>query len=94
MDAIVPSTSSLVGTGATVITTTVTEGADEMGGDFLLSFGGERTEKLLYTADETSVEAVLEVKQPGKTKKGIKFSIQAEKRNMFKLHGISAAHSK
>lgn len=63
VDAIVPSTSSLAGTSATVITTTVTEGADEMGGGFALSYGGGVTETLLYTADETSVEAVLEVRK-------------------------------
>lgn len=60
VDAIVPSTSSLSGSSATVVTTTVTEGADEMGGGFALSFAGEVTETLMYTADETSVEAVLE----------------------------------
>ena len=62
VDAIVPTASSLSGTSATVMTTTVSEGADEMGGGFTLSFEGEVTETLLYTADETSVEAVLEVK--------------------------------
>lgn len=62
VDAIVPTVSSLSGTSATVMTTTVSEGADEMGGGFALSFAGEVTETLLYTADETSVEAVLEVR--------------------------------
>lgn len=62
MDAIVPSTSDFTGTGATVSTTTVTQGADEMGGSFALSFGGEATETLLYTADETLIEASLEVR--------------------------------
>ncbi|CAM9811867.1 unnamed protein product, partial [Hapterophycus canaliculatus] len=60
VDAIVPSASSLSGSAATVVTTTVTEGAEEMGGGFALSFAGEVTETLLYTADETAVEAVLE----------------------------------
>lgn len=60
VDAIVPSTSSLSGASATVVTTTVTEGADEMGGGFALSFADQATETLLYTADETAVEAVLE----------------------------------
>lgn len=46
-----------------MVTTTVSEGADEMGGSFSLSFGGEATEMLVYTADETSVEAVLEVSE-------------------------------
>ncbi|CAM9932498.1 unnamed protein product, partial [Ectocarpus sp. 13 AM-2016] len=60
VDAIVPSISSLSGSSASVVTTTVTEGADEMGGGFALAFAGESTEKLLYTADETAVEAVFE----------------------------------
>lgn len=60
VDAIVPSASSLSGTSATVVTTTVAEGADEMSGGFALSFAGEATETLLYTADKTAVEAVLE----------------------------------
>ena len=60
VDAIVPFASSLSGTSATVVTTTVTEGADEMSGGFVLSFADEATETLLYTADETAVEAVLE----------------------------------
>lgn len=60
VDAIVPFASSLSGTAATVVTTTVTEGADEMSGGFALSFADEATETLLYTADETAVEAVLE----------------------------------
>lgn len=61
VDALVPSSSGLSGASATVTTTTVSEGADEMGGSFALGFGGETTETLSYTADETSVEAVLEV---------------------------------
>lgn len=60
VDAIVPSVASLSGTSATVVTTTITEGADEMSGGFALSFAGEVTETLLYNADETAVEAVLE----------------------------------
>lgn len=60
VDAIVPSTSTLSGTSATVLTTTVTEGADEMSGGFALSFADQATETLLYTADNTAVEAVLE----------------------------------
>lgn len=60
VDAIVPFASSLSGTSATVVTTTFTEGADEMSGGFVLSFADEATEPLLYTADETAVEAVLE----------------------------------
>lgn len=60
VDAIVPSVSSLAGTSATVFTTTVTEGAVEMSGGFALSFAGEVTETLKYTADGTAVEAVLE----------------------------------
>lgn len=60
VDAIVPASSSLSGTSATVVTTTVSEGADEMSGGFALFFAGEVTETLLYTADETAVEAVLE----------------------------------
>lgn len=62
VDTIVPSTSDFTGTGAAIMTTTLTQGADEMGGGFTLSFDGETTETLLYTADETSVEASLEVR--------------------------------
>lgn len=65
VDAIVPSTSDFTGTGAAIMTTTVTQGADEMGGGFTLSFDGEATEILQYTADETSVEASLEVRNWG-----------------------------
>lgn len=61
VDAIVPVTSDLTGTAAKITTTTLSEGAEEMGGGFALSLGGEATETLQYTADETSVEAVLEV---------------------------------
>lgn len=62
VDAIVPSASSLSGALATVTTTTLSNGADEMGGRFALSFGGEVAESLLYTADESSVEAAIEVR--------------------------------
>lgn len=66
MDAIVPSTSDFTGTGPTIATTTVSQGANEMGGSFALSFGGEVTDLLLYTADEALIEASLEVRNYGR----------------------------
>lgn len=62
VDAIVPSGSFLLGTSARAYTTTVSEGADELGGGFSLVFRGEKTEMIQYTADATSIEAVLEVR--------------------------------
>lgn len=61
VDALVPVATALSGTGATVTVTTVADGADAMGGEFALSFDGDSTEAMVYTSDETSVEAVLEV---------------------------------
>lgn len=61
VDTIIPVSSALTGTGATIATRTFSEGADEMAGSFALALSGEATEAIRYTADETSVEAVLEV---------------------------------
>ncbi|CAM9750091.1 unnamed protein product, partial [Phaeothamnion confervicola] len=59
VDAIVPDGSGLSGTGASVVTRTVADGAQELGGTFALVFGGQRTESLSYTSDDVAVGAAL-----------------------------------
>lgn len=73
VDAIVPASSAFTGTGATITTTTASDGANEMGGGFALSFGAEVTETLLYTADDTSVEAVIEVSERTMISLGLRY---------------------